>query len=86
MKTLIVFFYLMNGETVSYTVSDYAAFKMAEGLPAALTCEAMIGNERFAEDVQKGLKSGESMRAQCHRSDSVGALNEPYRTVTSDAP
>ena len=86
MKTLIVFFYLMNGETVSYTVSDYAAFKIAEGLPEALSCEAMIGNDRFANDVKLGLKEGESMRAQCHKSDDVGVLNEPYRTVTIVTP
>ena len=82
MKTLIAFFYLMNGEVVSYTVSDFEVFKATEGIPGALACEDMIQNQRFAADVRAGLKPGEAMRAECHYAATVGPLGDPFSETT----
>ena len=82
MKTIIVFFYLLNGDVVSYTASEFGAFKASEGLPPGLTCEAMIQNDAFGNDVRRGLTEGETMRAACYRSEAVDRREAPYVSVT----
>ena len=82
MKTLIVLFYLLNGNLVSYTVSEYGAFQREAHIDAARPCEAAIGNKDFIESVRKGLAEGESMKAECYRSDDLMTLGEPYTSVT----
>ncbi len=86
MKTLIVLFYMLNGNLVSYTVSEYAAFQREAHIDAARPCEAAIGNKDFIESVRKGLAEGESMKAECYRSDDLMRPGEPYRSVTISRP
>ncbi len=82
MKTLIALFYLLNGDVVSYTVSEYGAFQREAKIDAARPCEAAIGNKDFIESVRKGLAEGESMRAECYRSEDPMKLGPPYQSVT----
>ena len=82
MKTLIALFYLLNGNLVSYTVSEYGAFQREAKIDAATPCEAAIGNKSFIDSVRKGLAEGESMKAECYRSDDPMRLGEPYQSVT----
>lgn len=82
MKTVIAFFYLLNGDVVSYTASEFDAFKASEGLSPTLTCEAMVDNIAFGDDVRRGLKTGETMRAECYRSEAVDQRGTPYVSVT----
>jgi hypothetical protein len=86
MNTLIAFFYLLNGQLVSYTVSDYAAFQKEERIPPALTCEAFA--ERIGQDekVRADLSSGETMRAECYRTDDMLVLGDPFYSVTVTPP
>lgn len=81
MKTVIAFLYLLNGDVISVTASEFDAFKASENLPTTLTCETMIQNAAFGEDIRRGLKAGETMRAECHRSEAVDRLGEPYVSV-----
>jgi hypothetical protein len=82
MKTIIVLFYLLNGNLVSYTVSEYGAFQREARIEASRPCEAAIGNKDFIESVRKGLAEGESMKAECYRGDDLIKLGEPYKSVT----
>ena len=82
MKTLIVLFYLLNGNLVSYTVSEYGAFQREAHIDVAVPCEAAIGNKDFVDSVRKGLMAEESMQAACYRSDDLMSLGEPYKSVT----
>ena len=76
-KIVIAFFYMVSGDLISYTVSDYQAFAEEERLPAGLTCAALIQNVRFIEDVRRDLTPGESMRAACFTTDDLMVLGEP---------
>ncbi len=81
MKTVVAFFYLMNGGIVSYTVSDYDIFRERESIPAARTCALLISDLKFIQDVRNGLKPGESMRASCFSTDDLLVLGEPVASV-----
>ena len=76
-KIVIAFFYMVNGDLVSYTVSDFEAFAQEERLPTGLTCATLIQNVRFIEDVRRDLTPGESMRAACFTTDDLMVLGEP---------
>jgi hypothetical protein len=82
MKIIIALFYLLNGDLVSYTVSDYAAFQREARIEASTPCESAIGNKDFIASVRKGLKDGESMRAECYRTDDLMVPGQPYQSVT----
>ncbi len=82
MKTIIALFYLLNGNLVSYTVSEYGAFQREARIDAAQPCEAAIGNKDFIASVRKGLAEGESMKAECYRSEDLMTLGEAYQSVT----
>jgi hypothetical protein len=86
MKTLIALFYLLNGNLVSYTVSEYGAFQREAHIDASRPCEAAIADKGFVESVRKGLAEGESMRAECYRSDDPMKLGAPYESVTIARP
>lgn len=81
LKTVIVFFYMLNGETVSVTASEYSAFQDDAGILSEWTCEMLIQDPGFASDVRSGFTDGETMRAECHLADDVTALSEPYSTI-----
>ncbi|MFN3231656.1 MAG: hypothetical protein ACE363_05800 [Alphaproteobacteria bacterium] len=82
LKTLIGFFYMLNGDIVSYTVSDYGAFQEDAGILPEWTCEMLIREEGFAADVKTGLEKGESMRAECYVSEDIRNLGEPSISIT----
>ncbi|MBI1180703.1 MAG: hypothetical protein GC201_09105 [Alphaproteobacteria bacterium] len=82
MKTLIAFFYLLNGNLVSYTVSEYGAFQKEEHVEASLTCQQLADRVGHDEKVRQGLHEGESMRAECYRTDDMMKLGDPTYTVT----
>ena len=80
-KVVIAFFYLMNGDLVSYTVSDYATLAEAENFRAGQACVDMIRDVGFLEQVRSGLAEGESMRAACYTTDNLMVLGEPDAQV-----
>jgi hypothetical protein len=86
MKVWIAFFYLLHGDVVSYTVSEYDAFRAEAGIAAPLACEALTRDQGFVADVRKGLAQDESMRAECYRTDDPLRLGEPYHSVTIARP
>ncbi|MEN3952878.1 hypothetical protein [Iodidimonas sp. SYSU 1G8] len=86
MKIVIAFFYLLHGDLVSYTVSDYTAFQREAKIPATLACERLIEDEGFGADVRKGFAEGESMRADCYRTDDPMVLGTPYHSVLITRP
>jgi len=77
LKVVIAFFYMMNGNLVSYTISDYESFAAEEKIPPELTCTTLIRNVGFMESVRSGLAKGESMRAACYTTDDLMELGEP---------
>jgi hypothetical protein len=84
-KVVIAFFYLMHGDMVSYTVSDYVSFAQEENIPAATTCEALVRNVGFMESVRSGLEEGEAMRASCFLTEDIMVLGEPTASACVDA-
>ncbi|MDX1581478.1 MAG: hypothetical protein R3360_07640 [Alphaproteobacteria bacterium] len=77
MKTVIVFFYLINGTLVSYTASEYQAFQQSESVPAWVSCDILITDPGFTEGVKADLGEGESMRAACYRTPDLLELGTP---------
>jgi|GEM_PF-820964 hypothetical protein len=84
-KVVIAFFYLMHGDMVSYTVSDYESFAKEENIPATMTCETLVRNVGFMESVRAGLEPGEAMRASCHLTDDIMLLGDPTASAYVDA-
>lgn len=81
MKSVIAFFYILHGQIVSYTVSDYEALRQEEGVPAWMTCEMLIQDKNFLADVRDDLESGEEMRADCYLTDNLTQLGTAAGTV-----
>ena len=81
MKIVIAFFYLLNGDIVSYTVSDYVAFQEIEDIMEARSCELLISDMQFIESTRAGLKPGESMRASCYTTNDMMELGDPNASV-----
>ena len=85
-KVVIAFFYLMNGELVSYTVSDYDSFTQEENIPPGRTCATLIQDVGFMEAVRAGLTPGETMRAGCYSTDDIMVLGDALATSTVTKP
>lgn len=85
LKTLIGFFYMLNGDVISYTVSEYSAFQNDAGILPEWTCEMLIQDPGFSSDVKAGFADGESMRAECYLSEDIRDLGEPYQSITIQA-
>jgi hypothetical protein len=77
LKVVIAFYYMMNGNLVSYTVSDYESFTVEEKIPPGRSCTTLIRDVGFMEAVRSGLTSGESMRAACYTTDDIMVLGAP---------
>ncbi len=86
MKIVIAFFYMLHGDLVSYTVSEYTAFQRETSIPATLACDMLIEDKGFGADVRKDLAEGESMRADCYSTDDPMALGTPFHSVLITRP
>ena len=84
-KVVIAFFYLMQGDLVSYTVSDYKSFAEEENIPPFRTCEMLVRDIGFMESVRAGLEEGEAMRAACYLTDDIMVLGEPTASAYVEA-
>lgn len=82
MKSIIAFYYLLQGQIVGYTVSEYEALRQEEGLPTWTTCEMLIQDEDFLRAVREDLSEGEQMRAECYIADDILLLGTPIGTTT----
>jgi len=81
-KVAIAFFYMLGGDLVSYTVSDYASFAVEENIPPGRTCVALIRDVGFMESVRSSLTPGETMRASCYTTNDIMVLGPPDATVS----
>ena len=81
-KVVIAFFYMLGGDLVSYTVSDYESFAVEEKIPPGRTCTALIRDVGFMESVRSGLTPGEVMRAGCYTTNDIMVLGPPDATVS----
>jgi len=80
-KVAIAFFYMLGGDLVSYTISDYASFAVEENIPPGRTCVALIRDVGFMESVRSSLTPGETMRAGCYTTNDIMVLGVPDATV-----
>ena len=81
-KVVIAFFYMLGGDLVSYTVSDYESFAVEEKISPGRTCTALIRDVGFMESVRSGLTLGEVMRAGCYTTRDIMVLGAPDATVS----
>lgn len=81
MKSVIAFFYILHGQLVSYTVSDYEALRQEESVPAWMTCEMLIQDKNFLADVRNDLEPGEEMRAECYLTNDLMHLGSAQGIV-----
>lgn len=82
MKSIIAFYYLLQGQIVGYTVSEYEALRVEEGLPTWTTCEMLIQDADFLRAVRDDLDENEQMKAECYMTDDFLQLGEPVGSVT----
>jgi hypothetical protein len=80
-KVVIAFFYMLGGELVSYTVSDYETFVVEEKIPPGRTCVTLVRDVGFMESVRSGLTPGETMRAGCYTTNDIMVLGAPDAMV-----
>lgn len=85
MKTVIAFFYLLNGSLTAYTVSDYNHMRAERGIPESRTCELLISDMGFMADIRDSLKPGESARAACYLTGDLMNLGNPAASVQIEA-
>lgn len=82
MKSIIAFYYLLQGQIVGYTVSEYEALRVEENLPTWTTCEMLIRDEEFLRAVRDDLGENEQMRAECYIADDLLKLGTPVGSTT----
>lgn len=82
MKSVIVFLYILQGQLVSYTVSDFESLRREEGIPAWMTCEMLIQDKNFLADVREDLEPGEEMSAECYLTNDLKNLGSAQGSVT----
>ena len=82
MKSVIAFYYLLHGQIVGYTVSEYEALRREEGLPTWTTCEILIRDEEFLLSVREDLAKDEEMRAECYITGDILKLGSPVASST----
>ena len=73
---------MLNGDLISYTISDYASFAVEEKIQPGRTCPTLIRDVGFMESVRSGLIVGETMRAACYTTDDIMVLGTADATVS----
>ena len=81
MKSIIAFFYILQGQIVAYTVSEYETLRKEEDLPTWATCETLLEDTDFITSIREDLGDGEQVRAECYMTDDILRLGSPVASV-----